>query len=777
MRICLTSAVFPPDGRGGIPRQRYILAQALTALGHEVHVIVQGDRTGPLVQDRVNFHFVPALAPPLTFSDKHPSLNDLLNHSLGIWEQVCEINQHSPLDVLDAPLWGLEGFVPIYAGEMPVVLWLQTSRAHLVALADRQPNVDELGVIAFEKECLKRAPAIIADSQAVVADLETMFGLEGLAARSRTIPLGLPELTGAQPVRRQDKGVVEVLLVGRLEKRKGTQLLFDLLPDLLKREKNLRVRFVGEDNSQWDGFQDQFKLTYPEYFRRRWPRLHERVIFEGGSSEARLIEAYQQADIMLVPSLYESFGLIYLEAMRSSLPVITFEIGAAAEVFPRGEQDGALLVPPGNGNALLASIRELASDPRRRAALGQGGRQRFLASFSDSRMAEETAACYKELVETWPASRQPRPRRIFQVMESLDVGDAVSAITLRNAALLKELGAGGSILGLHAHPQLAEKIRPVRNFDLSSHTALIYHYWNFSRLEDFICNFRGPKAIHFHNITPPEYFHLGSPAYEATSRGYEQLPRIINLFDLIIGDSTFNLEVCKPFLSAPKPSIVSPPVVELDEVRAKPVDSELLARLRGQAGCRWLFVGRIVRNKRQDRLIELFDHYYQQFDDQAWLYLVGSDQGDPRYRVELETLRARLPSGDRIIFTGKVSEEALYSFYRAADVFVSASGHEGFCLPILEAMALDIPVVAYAAGATPETMGKAGILVHEWDALQIAGRVQRILQDQELRVSVINSQRLNLARFSREELYARLSCVVSHLRYGQLGPLINDLVI
>jgi glycosyltransferase involved in cell wall biosynthesis len=767
MRICLTSIEYPPEGKGGIPRQRHILAKALTRLGHEVHVIVQGKQPGTTVREKVIIHTVPLVRPPLTFSEKFSSLDFRLTHSLAIDEQIRILNREKPLDILDVPLWALEGFVSIYANTMPVALWLQTSFTHLVGLEGRPPSADELAVIALEKECLKRAQGILADSQSVLTDFENLFNLRNLQERSRVVRLGIPDLPAGRVAFRRDGNTVEALLVGRLEKRKGTPYLFEILPQLLRMEKKLRVRFIGADNSLYDGFYDQTQQNYPQYFHARWPGLRDRVIFEGSVSEQRLMEAYDQADMMLVPSLYESFGLIYLEAMRAGLPIVTFAVGAAKEIFPQGEKDGALLVPLENNTAFLSAVQDLL-DPKRRAALGNQGRERFLATFQDTRMAEETAVFYQEMRASYSQPAASKPRRIFQVMEGLDVGDAVSAITLRNADLLHEMHAGGTILSLYAPPQLAGKFRPLDHFDAEANAALIYHYWNYSRLEDFICNFQGPKAFHFHNITPPEYFSPGSPGYESTSRGYEQLPRIINHFDLLIGDSTFNLDVCRPFLDAPKPAIVVPPMVEAEEVRARPYDDHLLENLQNLKGPKFLFVGRVARNKRQDRLMEMFDAYCRSVDPQAWLYLVGNDQADPLYRAELEALRAKLPSREQIIFTGKVSDEALSSYYRAANVFVSSSEHEGFCVPVIEAMAMDIPVVAYAAAAVPETMGEAGIIAKDWNSLRVAEQVRQITKDAAFCEKILIGQRGNLKRYNSTSVTKKLSAVVRFLRTGKI---------
>ncbi len=764
MRICLATTSYPPKSTGGIPRHRQILANGLVKQGHEVHVIIQGKRQRSVKQKGVIVHTVPFVEQPLDFSEKYPSLNYRLTHSLAIQEQIRVLNQERQLDVLDAPLWGLEGFIPIYADTIPAVLWLQTSFAQLISFGQQMPRADDLGVIALEKECLRRARGIIADLQTVLTDFEKLYHLEGLQNRSCVVHLGLPDLPKVQREARREGDAIEALLVGRLEKRKGTPDIFEILPEMLRGDRRLIVRFVGADNSLWDGFHQQYGQTYPEYFHKHWPGLRGRVIFEGSVSERRLVEIYSQADLMLVPSQYESFGLIYIEAMRAGLPIITFSLGAASEIFARGEEDGAVLVSPQDNPAFLNAVQALVQDEQKRFTIGKCGRERYIRYFTDTRMVEETAAYYRKVVEASPRTRISRPRRVFQVMEALDVGDAVSTIALRNAELLRQMHAGGTILSQYQHPDLAGKSRSVDHFDIEFNSALIFHYWNFSYLESFVRSYPGPKAIHFHNITPPEFFSPGSPGFEATTRGYEQLPAMLNLFDLLIGDLTYNLETCRPYLEGPRPGIVVPPVIEAEEVRAKPYDGLLLDQLRQQAGLKILFVGRIVRNKRQDRLIELLEALCNSKTEKAWLYLVGSDQGDPQYRAEMEALLARSPEKDRIIFTGKVSDAALYSYFRAADVFVSASEHEGFGVPLIEAMALDIPVLAYAAGAVAETMGGAGMLVSEWDAAIAAENVFKLNNDTAYREELLTRQRENLHRFTESAVKPRLSAVVHFLQ-------------
>jgi len=360
---------------------------------------------------------------------------------------------------------------------------------------------------------------------------------------------------------------------------------------------------------------------------------------------------------------------------------------------------------------------------------------------------------------------------IYQVMEALDVGDAVSDITRRNATLLAEFGEPSTILTRHIRPPIAHETRPCEVALETPDCALIFHYWGYNTSTWLLQAVRGRKAVHYHNITPPEYFERGSPLQREMTDGYRQLAEIADDFDLVIGDSRYNVREFARHTSGLQPRLHLHPVVEPDEITAAPYDTALLTAVRQSARVNFVFVGRLARNKRQDVLIHLFDYYFRSVDQDARLWLVGNDRFDPSYTAQLGRLRTALPSRDRIVLTGKVSDPELHAYLRAADVFVCASEHEGFCVPIAQAMALGVPVVAYAAAAVPETMGGAGVLVHDWDTRRVGELVHLVLTDLELRQTVVAAQRAALGRFSRDEARARLAAIVAYLRTGESSPL------
>lgn len=365
-----------------------------------------------------------------------------------------------------------------------------------------------------------------------------------------------------------------------------------------------------------------------------------------------------------------------------------------------------------------------------------------------------------------------RANRIFQVADALDYGDAIGNIIRRNAKLLAEFGDQGPTLSLYAEARVVHETKVFHPTLVRADDGLIFHYWGYSELEDFWRTFPGPKVVHYHNITPPVYFPPLSRAYQMTRQGYGQLQRIADWFDLIAGDSNYNLVEYARFLSRPKPTIWIPPSIDVEAVRATPFDAVLQQQLRAMAQTNFLFVGRIAPNKRQDQIMRVFDYYYRAINPHSRLYLVGSFEPKSAFFRELQSLRQALTSGEQIIFTGKISDEAVQAYYRAADVFVSASEHEGFGVPLLEAMVHNIPVVALATTAVPETMGQAGILIHRWDVARVAELINLLLEDEPWRVKVLADQQQNLQRFSTMETRQRLAAVVDFLREKRESPFI-----
>ncbi len=752
--ICLLSLSYPPYGTDTISCQRRILANELAYLGHNVHVVTLGASSQSRKEGGVFVHRVPSDG----MNSSSAQLDKTVSQSLALYEGLHQILGDARCDIVDIPFWEMQGFVTQFFSNLPVVLWLHTRNNRL--------SEEEKTEIPFENLLLKRAGALLVDSQGTLNAIQQTCPIR-TASFLRVAHFGLSPLLKLPD--RKNRKLVEALVMGDLDKRKETPLLFKLLPDLLRQHSELLIRFIGRDNSTLDGWQTAHRVTYSQYFRRQYPDLADRVLFDEYINELDAQQHYEQADLLLSPSFEEeAFGLKYLNAMRTGLPVVAFPTDIAREIFAGGEADGAFLVPEDNQDRLFSAISSLVKSPALRYDLGQSGLKRFQSAFTAGSMAEMVSQLYQEVLAQKLSANQST-EKIYQVMEALDFGDAVSSISLNGADLLEEFGQPVNILARHANEKVRTYTAPRWTILSEPDCGLIFHYWGYNHSTWMIYAASGRKALYYHNITPPHFYPPHSDEYRVAAQGTMQLKSILDRFDLLIGDSLHNIQSIVPFLNHSVPSLVIYPIVDPEKVRAIPYNGSLLKQLRENQRINILFVGRIARNKRQDRLMKAFEYYYRYINRFACLWLVGNDSGDPSYRSDLEKLRISLSSRDNIHFTGKVSDDDLYAYYRLADAFVSASEHEGFGVPLVEAMAFDVPVIAYAAASIPETLGTSGILINQWDDLQVAELMHQVISTDSIRHRIIMDQQLNLGRFSGDEARIRLGSAVSFLLTGNVS--------
>jgi glycosyltransferase involved in cell wall biosynthesis len=187
-----------------------------------------------------------------------------------------------------------------------------------------------------------------------------------------------------------------------------------------------------------------------------------------------------------------------------------------------------------------------------------------------------------------------------------------------------------------------------------------------------------------------------------------------------------------------------PLVVDYDAFDAKP-DADVLRRY-DDDWTNLLFVGRLSPNKKQEDLARIFYHY-KRINPRSRLFLVGSARQVPRYRQILDELVRRLGVSD-VVITGGVSHAALVAYYKLASAFVCMSEHEGFCVPLIEAMRFDLPLIAYDSSAVAETLDGTGVLVHDKDHEQIAELIHCIVEDKELSADIIAKQRRRLEHYA-----------------------------
>jgi len=209
---------------------------------------------------------------------------------------------------------------------------------------------------------------------------------------------------------------------------------------------------------------------------------------------------------------------------------------------------------------------------------------------------------------------------------------------------------------------------------------------------------------------------------------------------------------------------VAPVLVDLDELDRE-VDPEALARLqeaKANGGSDWLFVGRLAPNKAQHDLVKALAVYRRLYDPRARLHLVGGSSS-AAYDTALASYVAALGLEGAVDLAGSVAPGVLAAHYRAADVFVCLSEHEGFCVPLLEAFHHRLPVVAFAAAAVPETLGRAGVLLASKAPATVAAAIHRVVGDPALADTLATAGAARLEDFRLERARARFAEVVEGL--------------
>ena len=328
--------------------------------------------------------------------------------------------------------------------------------------------------------------------------------------------------------------------------------------------------------------------------------------------------------------------------------------------------------------------------------------------------------------------------KIHQVLATLGYGDAIGHEVLGIQRVLRSAGYESEIFVETADHRLESLTRDYRELVDFSHpdNLLIHHFSLGSKASRTAYAVPDRMALVYHNITPPEYF-VGVHRTLARQcfRGRRELRAYIDRCDLALGDSEFNRQDLET-LGFPRTAVL-PVVPDFSHLDHAP--HWLVARDFDDEWTNIVFVGRMIANKKIEDVIRFFYAYQTLFNPRSRLLLVGAQTGFERYMASLHALVAKL-GVTNVHFTGHVSDEELVAFYEVADLFLCASEHEGFCVPIVEAFYKEVPVLAYAATAVPSTMDGAGVLFEDRDPEHVATLMDTVLSDATLRDAIVDGQ-------------------------------------
>jgi L-malate glycosyltransferase len=353
--------------------------------------------------------------------------------------------------------------------------------------------------------------------------------------------------------------------------------------------------------------------------------------------------------------------------------------------------------------------------------------------------------------------------RVHQFLPALSPRDAIGMHTLAIDRVLHEAGIGGDIFAAEVHRELRRHARSYHDYRPRPDDVLMYHAAIGCALGDWMATRAEPLVLDYHNITPPEYFEVWAPETGLLlAQGRAQLTRLAPRCALGLADSSFNAaELTR--LGCTRTAVVP---IFIDPAQWGDVDIGARDRLLAtKRGADWLFVGRVAPNKAHHDLIRAFAAYRRVWDAHARLFIVGGVTSE--YQYTLDRLVARLGLDDAVVFTGSVPGAVLGAHYAAADVFVCVSEHEGFLVPVVEAMWWGLPVVAYAATAVPETVGDAGVLLAHKEPAFVAAAVDRVVRDDALRAALVAAGHRRTHDFAPERTAATLLAALAELERGR----------
>jgi glycosyltransferase involved in cell wall biosynthesis len=339
-------------------------------------------------------------------------------------------------------------------------------------------------------------------------------------------------------------------------------------------------------------------------------------------------------------------------------------------------------------------------------------------------------------------------------------GDAIGDSARRVREMLRRAGHQSDIYALTIDEVLRGDVLPFSDPGSRAGDITIFHFALPSAMTEAVRSLGGVRILQYHNITPAGFFAPYDPQlFRLAALGRQELASLAGQVDLALGDSEFNrLELEElGFVTTG----VFPIAVDTERITRGP-RLPALENILSDGLINILFVGRIVPNKRIEDHIRLAEQYKRYIDSYYRFIFVGRYDGLPRYynAIRAMILQYRMLP-DRFLFPGAVTDGELAAYYRWADVYVSLSEHEGFCVPLVEAMAADVPVLGYAAGAVPETLGGAGLVFAPRDLEFAAEMVGSLVYDRDVRTDIIQGQRRRLADFALPRVESRLRDVLA----------------
>lgn len=339
---------------------------------------------------------------------------------------------------------------------------------------------------------------------------------------------------------------------------------------------------------------------------------------------------------------------------------------------------------------------------------------------------------------------------INQITATMSIGDAISNEILAIKKILDKMGVENKIYAENIHPKLKKYVNNYKDYKGNKDHILINHFGIGSSVNDYIMNLKNEiKIIRYHNITPHTFFE----GYNlVTSRlcnlGREQLKRSKDIYTHALAVSQYNKEELADI--GYKNIEVMPIIIALDDYKKKP-NRKILEKVDKNIK-NIVFVGRVSPNKRQEDIIKSYYYYYKYFNKNSRLFIVGNYEGMEHYYKQLNDMVNKLGLDKQVCFTGHIKFEEILGYYSIADLFLCMSEHEGFCVPLVESMFFKVPILAYDSSAIADTLNGSSVLVKQKNYKYIAGMMDYILNNDDLKCKIVKKQLSRLEQLKPERI-------------------------
>ena len=340
-------------------------------------------------------------------------------------------------------------------------------------------------------------------------------------------------------------------------------------------------------------------------------------------------------------------------------------------------------------------------------------------------------------------------------------GDAIGDSARRVRGLLRGLGHDSEIYAMTMDDDLRGDVRDWTDPAAKRGDLTIFHFAMISPMTAEFAKLPRGRVLQYHNITPAHFFApYDANIFRLCALSRDDLRTLVGHTDVALGDSEYNRQELEDLGFSN--TGVFPIAIDTGKIANAPRRPALEAVLRTDGFLNFLFVGRIAPNKKIEDHIKLAEHYKRYVDESYRFIFVGRTDAVPSYFNTIQALLAeyRMPPG-RFLFPGPVPDEDLATYYRMSSAYISLSEHEGFCVPLLEAMSADVPVLAYSSTAVPDTLGGAGVQFFPKDLEYAAELLGELAYNDTLRAQVIAGQRARLNDFGDARIRRELERLTS----------------